>query len=132
MENLHKLIESLIEQPNETTWLEFKHNNYTPEMIGKDICALANGAALAEKNRAYMVWRIIDNPPKSRNEKLAELMRRLRMCEELGTGWDKIAISCELFQLPAPQITAFKDSTRVVLYSEIPFSNIPPADKLWA
>ena len=36
------------------------------------------------------VLRIIDNPPKSRNEKQASLMRRLKMCEELGrdgTGW---------------------------------------------
>ena len=28
------------------------------------------------------ILRIIDNPPKSRNEKLASLMRRLKMCEE--------------------------------------------------
>ena len=27
------------------------------------------------------IYRIVDNPPKSRNEKLASLMRRLRMCE---------------------------------------------------
>ncbi len=78
------------------------------------------------------VWRIIDNPPKSRNEKLAALMRHLRMCEELGTGWDRIAISCELLQLPAPKIQVFEDSTRVTLYSEIPFSSISQEDKLWA
>jgi len=36
------------------------------------------------------VLRIIDNPPKSRNEKLASLMRRLKMCEELGRGWDRM------------------------------------------
>ncbi len=78
------------------------------------------------------IKRIIDNPPKSRNEKLAALMRRLKMCEELGTGWDKIVITCELFQLPAPKIELYPDSTRVTLFSEIPFSNIPPEDKLWA
>lgn len=78
------------------------------------------------------IFRIIDNPPKSRNEKLATLMRRLRMCEELGTGWDKIVIACELFQLPAPKIQLFEDSTRVLLFSEIPFSNISAEDKLWA
>lgn len=78
------------------------------------------------------VWRIIDNPPKSRNEKLAELMRRLRMCEELGTGWDKIVINAELYQLPAPRIDLYKDSTRVTLFSEIPFSSISPEEKLWA
>lgn len=78
------------------------------------------------------VRRIIDNPPKSRNEKLAALMRRLRMCEELGTGWDKIVITCELHQLPAPKIELFEESTRVTLFSEIPFSIISPEDKLWA
>ena len=54
------------------------------------------------------------------------------MCEELGTGWDKITISCELKQLPAPKIELFEDSTRVTLYSEMPFSSIAPEDKLWA
>ena len=78
------------------------------------------------------IRRIVDNPPKSRNEKLAALMRRLRMCEELGTGWDKIVITCELFQLPAPKIELFEDSTRVTLFSDVPFSSISPEDKLWA
>lgn len=41
------------------------------------------------------IRRIVDNPPKSRNEQLAALMRRLGMCEELGTGWDKMVITCE-------------------------------------
>ncbi|MBQ9687436.1 MAG: putative DNA binding domain-containing protein [Oscillospiraceae bacterium] len=78
------------------------------------------------------IRRIIDNPPKSRNEKLAALMRRLRMCEELGTGWDRIVITCELFRLPAPKIELYEDSTRVTLFSEMPFSNISMEDKLWA
>lgn len=78
------------------------------------------------------VFRIIDNPPKSRNEQLASLMRRLKMCEELGTGWDKIVISCEVDQLPAPSIDLYDQSTKVTLYSEMPFRNILPEDRLWA
>lgn len=78
------------------------------------------------------VKRIVDNPPKSRNEKLASLMRRLRMCEELGTGWDKIVIVCELFQLPAPKIDLYEENTKVTLFAEIPFANISIEDKLWA
>ena len=78
------------------------------------------------------IRRIIDNPPRSRNEKLAALMRRLRMCEELGTGWDKIVITCECMQLPPPKIELFEDSTRVTLFSEIPFSNYSMEEKLWA
>ena len=78
------------------------------------------------------IKRIIDNPPKSRNERLASLMRRLRMCEELGSGWDKIAISCERQLLPAPKIHVYDESTRVTLFAQVPFSNIPPEDKIWA
>ena len=78
------------------------------------------------------VKRIIDNPPKSRNEKLAALMRRLRMCEELGTGWDKIVLTCELLQLPAPKIDLYEESTKVTLFAEVPFSSISAEDKLWA
>lgn len=37
MENLDKLVNELRKLPTETQWLEFKHNNYTPDMIGKDI-----------------------------------------------------------------------------------------------
>ena len=64
------------------------------------------------------IARIIDNPPKSRNEKLASLMRKLRMCEELGTGWDKIVISCELQQLPAPHINIYEENTKVTLLAK--------------
>ncbi len=78
------------------------------------------------------VARIIDNPPKSRNENLAALMRRLRMCEELGTGWDKIIISCELQQLPAPHIDIYEENTKVTLFSKVDFFDLSPNDKLWA
>ncbi len=78
------------------------------------------------------VQRIIDNPPKSRNEKLASLMRRFRMCEELGTGWDKIVSSCEAIQLPAPRIELYEENTKVTLYAHKPFSALSMEDKLLA
>ncbi len=78
------------------------------------------------------VKRIIDNPPKSRNERLASLMRRLRMCEELGTGWDKIVISCEVRQLPTPRIELYEESTRVTIFSKISFTGMILEDRLWA
>ncbi len=78
------------------------------------------------------VMRIVDNPPKSRNEQLAALMRRMGMCEELGRGWDRMVISCELQRLPAPRIQVYQDSTKVTLFSHMEFSNISMEDKLWA
>lgn len=56
MENLDLLVNELRKLPNETQWVEFKHNNYKPQMIGEDISALANSAALHEKSCAYMIW----------------------------------------------------------------------------
>lgn len=55
MDNLDKLVQELIKLPNETEWIEYKHNNYDPYMIGKDISALANAATLREKTYAYMI-----------------------------------------------------------------------------
>ena len=58
MENLEILVRELLKYPTELPWLEFKHDNYKPDTIGQDICALANGAALEERNAAYFLWGI--------------------------------------------------------------------------
>ena len=60
MENLNLLVNELINIKDETPWIEFKHNNYNPEMIGVDISALANSAALYDKKCAYMIWGVDD------------------------------------------------------------------------
>ena len=78
------------------------------------------------------IMRIIDNPPKSRNEKLAALMRRLKMCEELGRGWDRMVLACEAQYMSAPRIGVFSDSTKVTLFSEIAFQNISQEDREWS
>ena len=78
------------------------------------------------------IMRIIDNPPKSRNEKLAAIMRRFGMCEELGRGWDRMVISCERQRLPAPHIQIYQESTKVTLFSHLEFSNISMEEKLWS
>ncbi|WP_077313259.1 ATP-binding protein [Corynebacterium glutamicum] len=61
--------------------------------------------------------RFVDAPPQSRNEKLAQLMRRCHICEERGSGWDRIAASIELYQLPAPSIRVSEGQTIVTLFA---------------
>ena len=78
------------------------------------------------------ILRIIDNPPKSRNEKLASLMRRMKICEELGRGWDRMVLACEAQFLPAPRIEMFEESTKVTLFSEMEYRNISPEDRMWS
>ena len=56
MQNLELLIKELIKLPNETECVEFKHNNFDPNMIASDISALANSATYRGKHQSYMVW----------------------------------------------------------------------------
>ncbi len=61
MENLDKLVLELCKLPQETGWVEFKHNNCDPKMVGEDISALANSAVIADRSYAYMIWGVEDN-----------------------------------------------------------------------
>jgi ATP-dependent DNA helicase RecG len=68
--------------------------------------------------------RFVDSPPRSRNEALASLMRRVGVCEERGSGWDKVVFLTELHQLPAPLTEATGESTRVVLFAHRPLNRM--------
>jgi len=61
--------------------------------------------------------RFLDSPPRSRNEVLASLMRRFRICEERGSGIDKVVFEIERHQLPAPLFETPPNYTRVVLFA---------------
>lgn len=76
--------------------------------------------------------RFVDTPPRSRNEALASLMRRIGICEERGSGWDKVVFQTELYQLPAPLPEATDDHTRVVLFAPRPLSKMDRADRVRA
>lgn len=62
--------------------------------------------------------RFIDKPPRSRNEKLADVLRRFKICEKRGAGVDRAIFSIELAKLPAPNIEAQKESVKVTMYSK--------------
>ena len=55
---LANLVHNLRRLPSETEWVEFKENNADPRMIGENIAALANGAVLHGREKAYMLWGI--------------------------------------------------------------------------
>ena len=61
--------------------------------------------------------RFLDTPPKSRNEALASLMRRFGICEERGSGVDKVVHEVERRHLPPPLFEVPPGSTRAVLFS---------------
>ena len=76
--------------------------------------------------------RFVDTPPKSRNEVLASLMRRFNICEERGSGIDKVVRLVEAFQLPAPIFEVPEGFTRSVLFSHRPLIRMDKADRIRA
>lgn len=77
------------------------------------------------------VERFIDDY-RSRNERLADIMRRLGICEEKGSGVDKVVKDAEVYQLPAPDFRVGESRTTAVLFAHQDFSVMSKADRIRA
>jgi predicted HTH transcriptional regulator len=91
-------------------------------------------AHLAPENKlwAVEVLRFLDTPPKSRNEGMASLMRRFRICEERGSGIDKVVEQVEAYQLPAPSFETPRGFTRATLFAYKPLTEMDKAERIRA
>ncbi|PCJ99174.1 MAG: transcriptional regulator [Zetaproteobacteria bacterium] len=78
------------------------------------------------------VSRMIDLPPRSRNEAMAAFMRRIGLCEEQGSGLDKVVAEAEIYQLPAPDFRENQGTMQVVLYGPRSFANMTPDERVRA
>ena len=68
----------------------------------------------------------------SRNERLADVMRRLGICEEKGSGVDKVIQAAELFQLPAPDFRVGERRTAAVLFAHQTLDDMDRNDRIRA
>ena len=69
---------------------------------------------------------------RSRNENLAKFMRQLNLCEERGSGVDKVVLAVELFQLPPPDFRVAETGTIAVLFSPAKLGSMNKEDKIRA
>lgn len=76
--------------------------------------------------------RFIDHPPISRNEALASFMRRIGVCEERGSGFDKVVSQTEFYQLPAPEIDIYDNHTKVTLFAYMGYAEMSKEDRIRA
>lgn len=76
--------------------------------------------------------RFLDFPPRSRNEALASLMRRMRLCEEQGLGIDKVIIAIELHQLPPPDFRGEGETVHVILFAPRSFGEMTLEERIRA
>lgn len=78
------------------------------------------------------IERFVDSPPRSRNENLASLARRLGICEERGSGIDKVVAEVEISQLPAPLFESHDGFTRTVLFAHKELRDMAKNDRVRA
>lgn len=76
--------------------------------------------------------RFLDSPPKSRNECIASFMRRIGVCEERGSGIDKVVFQSEHYQLPAPIFEQANDNTRCILFAHKDFKDMDKQERIRA
>lgn len=84
------------------------------------------GTSLIEVNR------LLDHAPRSRNEALASFMRRIGICEERGSGVDKVVFETEFNQLPPPRWLRQDEAFRVVLFAHKEFRKMDRAERVHA
>jgi predicted HTH transcriptional regulator len=77
------------------------------------------------------VERFIDGY-QSRNERLADLMRRMGICEEKSSGIDRVIHEAEAFQLPAPDFRASHLRTVVTIFGPKDFEAMDRDDRIRA
>ncbi len=68
----------------------------------------------------------------SRNEVLASFMRRIGICEEKGSGIDKVIFGAELYQLPAPDFQVKEKHFKAIMYAFKDLNDMDKNDKIRA
>ena len=76
--------------------------------------------------------RFLDSPPRSRNEAMASFLRRIGVCEERGSGFDKVVFQTEFYQLPAPIVEVTDEHTRVTLFTHKPWTEMDREERVRA
>jgi predicted HTH transcriptional regulator len=75
------------------------------------------------------VERFIDGY-QSRNERLADLMRRMGICEQKSSGIDRVVQAAEIYQLPAPDFRTGIRRTSVIIFGPQHFEQMDRNDRI--
>lgn len=96
----------------------------TIEIYSNRLLITNPGAPLNDVNR------LIDLPPHSRNELLAQTMFLLGICERRGSGIDRAVEAIEKMFLPAAKISKSEQHTRVALFPRKDVSDMTKREKI--
>ena len=109
------------------------HQDMTITGAGPQIELFADRIEISNPGQSLIEQkRMVDHPPRSRNAELASLMRRMNICEEQGSGLDKVLEAVEFYQLPAPLFRSEQQAMQVVLFGPRRFAEMSPEERIWA
>lgn len=98
----------------------------TVEIFTNRLAITNAGAPLNDINR------LIDLPPQSRNEQLAQMMFQLGICERRGSGIDRAIEAVEKMFLPAVKFTKSEQHTRVFMFPQKGLKDMTKQEKISA
>lgn len=78
------------------------------------------------------VNRLIDLPARSRNEKLAQALFTVHICERRGSGMDRAVAAIEKMRLPAYEAESGDFFTRLTLYPRKPLEQMSKEERIQA
>lgn len=108
------------------------HQDVAMQGAGPMIEIFANRLEISNPGEPIVpVERFIDGY-QSRNERLADFMRRMSICEEKSSGIDRVVEQAEIYQLPAPEFRAAHMRTVIIVYGPRPFSDMDRNDRVRA
>ena len=108
------------------------HQDFSLEGMGVMIEVYDNRVEFSNPGAPIVpVDRFIDGY-RSRNERLADLMRRFGICEEKSSGIDKVVQAAEVYQLPAPDFQSGFQRTHSVIYGLKDFDAMDREDRIRA
>lgn len=98
----------------------------TIEIFSNRLVITNPGAPLNNINR------LLDLPPRSRNERLAQSMLLLNLCERRGSGVDRAIEAIEKMYLPPVKFQTLEDYTRVTLFPQKSLADMTKHEKIMA
>lgn len=108
------------------------HQDFTATGVSVMVEVYTNRVEISNPGEPVVpVERFIDGY-QSRNERLADLMRRMGICEEKSSGIDRVVQAAEVYQLPAPDFRAGHRRTSVTIYGPRDFEEMDRADRVRA
>ena len=104
-----------------------KTTSYTTVEIFRDRVEITNPGGLVPE---LPLDRLIDFPSRTRNEVLADLMKKLNFCEERGSGIDRAVEAMEYHGLPPIKFVSTPDYFKAVLFAPKDFKDMEKEERI--